>query len=179
MMAVRIITGPPKQHMSSPGAASPANISVVAVATESPQVICGSRPRETNLWIRSPNIFQAQIANIAAGVRRGWQRRTTLNRSIGFNADSILSGVAAYPVNFLVTVAAPQRLVRSEVTNIICRLQKDAPTYTLLVEIRQQRHHFKQIVRLQQDFGIVRGAAHSDGQLHLPVFYTRPRKAVH
>ena len=65
-------------------------------------------------------------------------------------------------------VAAQQRLVRAEVADVVPRPEHDAERVAALLEGGEAREELEQLVGLDQELGLVGGAAHRHGELDLP-----------
>src|SRR6185503_12555333 len=107
MMTIGIVSGASEQNTRGPRTAGFARISVVTTATEAPQLFARSAAIDVQLIGRPPDIFETEIANVAAGISRSRERRTTLDRAVSLDAERVLSSVTTRPVNTIVAVAAP------------------------------------------------------------------------
>src|ERR1051325_3024187 len=112
MMTVRIVSRSSEQHARGPGAAGFAHGRVVTTAAKTPQLFTCSPALDIQLVGRPPDVFETEIANVAARIFRRRKRGTTLNRAISLDAERVLSGVTTGPVDSIVATAAPHRLVR-------------------------------------------------------------------
>src|SRR4051812_40935817 len=84
MMAIRIVTGATEEHEAGPGATGAAFVGVVAGAAKAPQIVDGAIPRVAQRGRALPDVLQRIVANVAARPGFGRQRRTTLDRAVGF-----------------------------------------------------------------------------------------------
>ena len=71
MMAVGIISGTSEKNTRGPGAAGFADVSVVTTAAKAPQLFARSSAIYIQLVCRPPDIFETEVANVAAGIFRG------------------------------------------------------------------------------------------------------------
>src|ERR1044071_4167630 len=154
--------------MRGPGAARLAHISVVTTATEAPQSGASSIAIDAELVSIPPDIFEREVANVAASISIRGQRRAAFDRAVGFDPERILSCIATRPMNSIVATAAPHRFIRTEVSNVVPRLEQKSPVSTFLEQLSEQRHQFQQLVRLKQQLRVVSGAAHRNRKLNLP-----------
>src|SRR6187431_2468206 len=87
VVTVRVIAGPPEEHMTGPGAACQALFRVVASAAETPQIIDRAIAHVAQGSGAFPNLTQRVIANVAACPGFGGQRRTALDRAVGLDTE--------------------------------------------------------------------------------------------
>src|SRR5215467_13868978 len=99
-----------------------------------------------------PYLVQSEIAHIAAGKSYRGQRWTAFHGAIGFQRQSCLPRTAAIPVNALVAESAPAVFIRAEVSNVISDYHQQVTLCALAVKPGQQRHHFKELVGLKENF---------------------------
>jgi hypothetical protein len=107
MVTIRIVTSASEQNTRGPRATGFARVSVVTTAAETPQLFTRSAAVDVQLVCRPPDIFKTEIANVAAGISRSRERRTSLDRAVSLDAERVLSGITTAPVNTIVAVAAP------------------------------------------------------------------------
>src|SRR3569832_406683 len=127
MVAVRIVSGSSEQNARGPCATGFAHLSVVTTATETPQLFARSPAIEVQLVGCPPDVFETEIANVSTCILRSRQRRTTLDRAISLDAERVLSGIATGPIDSIVATAAPYRLVRPVITDVISGLDQKSP----------------------------------------------------
>src|SRR5678815_3306486 len=143
MMTVRIISGTSEQNTCGPGAAGFANVSVVTTATEAPQLLASLSAVDIQLICGPPDIFETEVANIAARVFRCRERRTTFDCAVSLDAKCVLSGVTTGPVDAIVAFAAPNRLVRAVVADIVSRLKQKSAIRAFLVQLSEEGHQLQ------------------------------------
>src|ERR1044072_1927812 len=165
--------------MRGPGATGFTHVGVVTTATEAPQSFATAIAVDAELVSLPPDLFQIKVTDVAARVSIRGQRRAALDRAVSFNPERILSGITTRPVDSIVSAAAPHRLIRTEVTDVIPRLEQKSTVSTFLEQLSQQRHQFKQFVRLKQEVRIVCGAPHRHRELDLPVLGARFDEEIH
>src|SRR5882672_9246660 len=103
--------------MRSPGAAAAADVGIVAIAAESPQVVDAAEPSKVDLGTCRPDLIQAHVTNIASCEAVSRERRAPLDGAIRFECQHGVPGATARPVYAFIAEAAPQGLVWAEVSD--------------------------------------------------------------
>lgn len=133
-----------------------------------PQVVDGAVARERELGALAPDLADRLVANIAARIFGGRQRRAPLDRTVRFEADGVLAGVAADPVSLAIGSPSPQPLIGTEITDVIAGDDAQSSRAARVVELGQGGHQLEDLVRLEQELGVLDGIAHRDRELKLP-----------
>ena len=116
-----------------------------------------------------PDVVQAHAAHIAAGETHGGQGRAAFDRTVGLQRQNGLAGGATGPVHALVAEAAPQVFIRAVIADVVADIHQQATVDTFAIQPRKQRHHFEQLIGLQQQLRMIHRVAHGDGDLDLPM----------
>ena len=78
-----------------------------------------------------------------------------------------------------VAEAAPKMFIGAEVSDVVPDNHKQSTIGSGAVEPGEQRHEFEQLIRLQQKIVIIRGIAHGDSQLDLPLLCANIDDEIH
>src|SRR6185503_1078221 len=98
---------------------------------------------------------------------------------VSLDAECVLSGVTTGPVDSIVATPAPHRFIRPEVTNVVSGLKQKSLVGAFFEQLGQQRHQLEQLEWLKQQFRIIRGPAHCNRELELPVLRACRDELVH
>src|SRR5690606_1166826 len=167
VMTVRDISGLAEQDARRPGAASAADVGVVAAPTVGPQLIDGAIPRVPQRRAALPDLAERMISNVSAdpGVRR--QRRAALDAAVGLDAERRATGAARSHVPAR-HGALQHALIGAEVSDVVARPKFDAELDRASLQFSEHRKELQQIVRLEQHVRLVSAAPHGHRQLDLP-----------
>jgi hypothetical protein len=68
-------------------------------------------------------------------------------------------------MNAVVALAAPHGFIRTEVADVVPRLHEKVLVESFRVKFRDERHQHEHLVRLQEQFGMIRRTPHRHRQL--------------
>src|SRR3954451_18090936 len=169
IVAVRVVAGAAEEGIGGPGAAAAADLGVIAGAAVPPEVLHRAQAAEMDRRARIPDLLQREIADVAARVADGGEKRAPLDGAVRLQNDNRLAGAATGPVAVLLPRAAPEVLVGAEITDVVAGDHQQAAVHPLVVETRQQGHELEELVGLEQEPVVVHGVAHGHRELKLPV----------
>ena len=168
-MAERVVSGAAEQRVRRPGASSAADVGVVARPAESPEILDGAVAREAELARTVPDLFDGEVADVAAGVLRRRQRRAAFDRAVRFDAEADVAGGASLEIAEFDVLGAPAMLVRPEIAEGVGGDHQHAEGFGFVDQLGQVRHQVEDLIRLHQHLVVVDGVAHGHGQIERPV----------
>ena len=95
VMTHRVVARLAEQHLARPRAAALADVGVVAARAVAPQRLDAAVAVVAHRRRALPDVDEPRIAHVAAAPRLGRQRRATLDRAVGLDADAPHAGAAA------------------------------------------------------------------------------------
>jgi predicted N-acyltransferase len=167
VVAVGVVAGLAQQYMGGPGTPRAAGVGVVTGAAEAPEVIDGAVAGEAQGGGLLPDLAEAVVADVAADVIGGGERGAALDVAVGLDAEGGATGPAGGHVSSRQR-APEQGLVGAKVADVVAGPDADPSLVGAALEASEEGHQLEHLVGLEQQIGLVDGAAHGDGDLDLP-----------
>src|SRR4051812_43528318 len=145
MMAIGVVAGLAEQAVRHPGAAAHALGGVVAVAAVTPQVVQRTVARVAYRRCALPQVAQRMLAYAAARPLRRGQGGAALYRAVGLEPQHRFAGSARAAV-LLRHIAAQQRFVRTEVTDVVAGEDPHALRLGARMQASDQRQYLEQLI---------------------------------
>src|SRR5262249_36259513 len=120
-----------------------------------------------------PDVFQRVLADVAAGPAMGRERGTPFDGPVRLDAERRAAGAARREMSER-HLPPEQRLVRTEVADVVPRPESHSCLVAAGLEPCKEREHVLEVIWLEEHRWLVRSTTHRDGELDLPAVSARP-----